>query len=419
MIKKITYLFLFFLLFPLFVFSQENPVYVGKVDGEIKAGSVVYVERIIEEARKNNAGHIILKLDTPGGLIDSTKKIVDLIEESEIDFSVYIYKSGGWAYSAGSFILLSADYAFAHPESSIGAAEPRAITGEAIEDDGKMKLAMASWMKSIATANNRNPKIAEKFVTENLAISGKEALKKGLIDGNFENIENLINEIGFSDKPIIKANPNLIETFFNTLSHPYLVSLFLSLGMIALVFAFRTGELEVSGVLGLVFLAIGLWGIGVINFSVLGLIFLAIGVILLGVEVFGDPGFGIMGGLGVILMGVGVFGFGNEPLLFPEFFDFVTLFVLGILVSLFVIFIVIGKGAIKAFKKAPVIGVEAIIGERGEVVKKIDPLGVVKIENISWSAKSFNDKKIEIGNSVRVIGIEGNTVIVKKEDEDK
>lgn len=408
---KIIFSILFLLIIPFqFSLAQETKIYVARIDSEIKSGTVEYLERVFRNAQQNNAQYIVIELDTPGGLVDSTRKIIDLISASEIEVIVYVYKQNGWAYSAGSFILLSADYAFMHPEALTGAAEPRSMIGEN-EDNEKIKMAMASWIKSIAESKGRNSEMAEKIVTENRTFNGKEAKKAELIDNTASSLNELLKIMDLTENIIIeRIEPNFFEKFFNFLSHPYLISLFLSFGLLGLGFAFRTGEFEFAGILGIIFLLIGLWGIGIIEFGILGIIFIVLGVILMLVELFVEPGFGVVGILGIISLAIGIFTFGSEPLLFPRLFDFATLFTLGSLFSFIFLFFVIGKKTITIFKSVPVTGSESIIGKKG----LIDLYGRVKIDNESWSFKTINNTTIEKGEQVEIIGVEGNKLIVKK-----
>ncbi len=407
--KRYLILTALFLFFPLSIGASS--VYVAEIDGEIKAGTVQYVNRVIMEAESDDASHLILMIDTPGGLLDSTRKIIDSLDRSSLDTVVFVNKSNGWAYSAGTFILLAADHAFVHPEASIGAAEPR-IMGDNGKDD-KMTEAMASWIGSLATRKERDADTARRFVTENLTMTGNEALEAGVIDGVASDLNEIFAILGMIEPETVLVRPNLFETVFDVLSHPYLVSLFLTLGMLGLVFAFRTGEFEIAGVLGAILLAIGLWGTGVINFSTLGIILLALGIFLLAVELLGDPGFGALGILGVVSLSLGIFNFGAEPLLAPRIFDFVTLFTIGVLSSLLILFMVIGKGVAGTFKRGPTTGPESMIGKKGKALGPIDPFGRVEVDKESWAAMSKD--RIEKDSFVEVVGIKGNTLeVIKK-----
>ena len=405
------YILLATLLITLPSFADASRIYLTEIDGEIKAGTVQYLDRAIIEAEAGQADYLVITLDTPGGLIDSTREIVDSIIESEVEIVVFVSKSNGWAYSAGSFILMASDYAFVHPEASIGAAEPR-IMGEG-EGDLKMIEAMASWIGGLAIKNGRDPEIAKKFVTENLTLNGSEALTAGVIDGTAVDFNELFSVIGIIDPEMISIQPNFFEEVFNLLSHPYLVSLFLTLGVWGLSFAFRTGEFEITSVIGLIFLAIGLWGIGVINFNLLGIALLFLGIFLIAIEVFINPGFGALAILGVISLSLGIFNFGAEPFLGPRIFDFITLFTIGVLISLLVFFMIISKEVAGTLKIKSVTGPESLLGKKGRVIDLISPFGRVDIDRESWSARSENDERIEKDLFVEVIKVEGNAVTVR------
>jgi membrane-bound serine protease (ClpP class) len=186
------------------------------------------------------------------------------------------------------------------------------------------------------------------------------------------------------------------------------------LGTLGLIFAFRTGEFEIFGVIGLILLAIGLWGTGVINFSVLGIILLLLGVFLLAAEFFGNPGFGFLGVSGVISLLLGILNFGAEPLLAPSIFDFATLFTIGVLISLLIFIIITSRGVITTFRTKPTFGPESLLGEKGKVIETISPFGRVNVNKESWSARSEDDERIEKNSIVVVTKVVGNTLIVSK-----
>jgi len=401
--KYILLLVAFLIIFPLSVSADR--VYLIEIDGEIKAGTVQYVNRAIREAESGQADYLVITIDTPGGLVDSTRKIVNSMIESNLEIVVFVGKKNGWAYSAGSFILMASDHAFVHPEASIGAAEPRVMG----EGDTKMIEAMASWIGSLATANERDSETAKRFVTENLTLNGAEALALGVIDGTAVDLNELFTALGLIEPETISIQPSWFEEIFNLLSHPYLVSLFLTLGVLGLVFAFRTGEFEITGMIGLMLLAIGLWGIGVINFNVLGITLLFLGIFLLSAEFFGGPGFGALGILGIISLLLGIFNFGAEPFLSPRVFDFATLFTIGVLTSLLILFIILSKGVARTFGMKPTTGPESLLDKRGRVIA----LGRVDVDGESWSARNEGDEPMEKGIIVRIIKVEGNTLIVR------
>jgi len=405
-------LFLFFL--PQYVVSQpENQlVYLAEVDGEIKAGTLQYLKRVVKEAEKAEAEYLVIKLDTPGGLLKSTKDIIDLLLKTEIKTVVFVHKEGGWAYSAGTFILLAADFAIVHPDASIGASQPQEMFGQEQKVAEKVIEGTVSWIKSLAEIQKRNSEIAEKFVRENLTLTGKEAKEIGIIDETAKNLDELFSKLEISEPKIKEIQPTPIERFFDFLSHPYLISLFLTLGGLGLIFAFRTGEFELTGILGLILLLIGLWGMGVITFNFLGIIFLLLGIFLLLLEVF-QPGFGILGFLGIISLLFGVFTFQGEPFLSPQIFTAVTMIVFGAILGIGILFIIIGRGVVKTLRTKPKTGPEALIGLEAEVIEELTPRGRVKIKEETWLAESLNGRIIPKGTKVEIIKVEGNTLLVK------
>lgn len=409
---------LLFLFLPFFSgATEEKPssiIYLIKIEEEIKAGTLQYFKRVLLKAEKEKADFLLIKLDTTGGLLNPTKDIIDLILKSKTKTIVFVHKEGGWAYSAGTFILLAADFAVSHPEASIGAAQPRLMIGEEItkEVDTKIVEGMSSWIKSLAEKNQRNSEIAEKFVRENLTLIGKEAKELKVINETARNLEELFSKLKIEKPKIEEVHQNFTEEIFDFLSHPYLVSLFLALGSLGLLFALKAGEFEFSGILGLLFLLIGLWGIGVIEFSILGIILILLGVILLIIEI-SQPGFEIFGVLGVLSLVLGIFTLEAEPFYGLKFFEPIVMIVLGASLMISILFIIIGKWTIKTLKSKPKTGPEALVGEVGVVKEKLVPFGKVEVKNEIWTAKSIDGENIPQNLKVEIIKIEGNTLIVK------
>jgi len=406
---------LFFLFLPveeICAQPEEGLVFVAEVDGEIKAGTLQYVKRAVEKAKAGRAELFVIKLDTLGGLLKPTQDIADLLLQTEMKTAVFVNKESGRAFSAGTFILLAADFAFVNPTASIGAAQPLEMFSQNEASD-KIVSATASWIRGLAEARSRDPQIAEKFVRENLSLTGKEAEELGIIDGAVSNLDELLLKLGIVNPEIKEIKPTFFEVFFDFLSHPYLVSLFLTLGSLALILAFRTGEFETSGLIGFIFLLTGLWGIGVITFNVLGIIFLALGIFLLFLEIL-SPGFGFFGFLGIASLIFGIFTLEREPFFQTKFFDAVTMLVLGALAGILILFIIICRGAFKTFKTKPKTGAESLVGLEAEVLEELKPAGRVRLKQESWRAESMDGKTIDINKKVKVIKIEGNTLFVEK-----
>lgn len=416
MCKKIILVITFLFLFPFFSLATEREplLYLAEIDGEIKAGTLQYLKRVVKEAEKAEAEYLVIKLDTPGGLLKSTKDIIDLLLKTKIKTVVFVHKEGGWAYSAGTFILLAVDFAISHPQASIGAAQPREMAIDEIkETDPKIIEGMASWIKSLAEANKRNPEIAEKFVRENLTLTGKEAKEIGIIDETARDLDELFLKLGIQEPKIKTISPTFSEKFFDFLSHPYLVSLLLTIGGLAIIMAIRAGEFELSGIIGVIALLIGLWGIGIVTFSFLGIGLILLGLFLLMLEIF-EPGFGIFGITGAIAILMGIFTFEAEPLLAPRFFEAMTMIVIGAALAICILFVIIGKAVAKSLKAKPKTGPESLIGLEAEVIKELNPIGQVKLREEIWQAESITSETIPEKSRVKILKVEGNTLFVKR-----
>lgn len=390
-----------------------NRVYLAEIEGKIKAGTYQYLKRVIRLAQEGKSDYLIIKLDTPGGLLKPTKEIVDLILASPVKIIVFVHQEGGWAYSAGTFILMAADFAVVHPRASLGAAQPQMPNGEAMEVNQKMIEGMASWVRSLAKINQRNTEIAEEFVRDNLTLTGQEAKEIGIIDETAVNLDELFLKLNIKEPEIRVISFTLSERFFNFLSHPYLISLFLTIGGLAIVISIRTGEFEVSGIVGIVTLLIGLWGFGVITFSFLGVGLILLGSLLLFMEIFIEPGFGIFGVGGAAAIVLGIFTFEAEPFFTAELWDPIRMIVLGAALAICIFFVIIGRGVAKSIKTKPQTGSESLIGLRVEVIKELSPRGRIQVKQETWSAESLNGETISKESKVEIVKIEGNTLYVK------
>ena len=178
--------------------SANTPsVQVLRIDGTIVPVIADYIDRGISEAEDKNATVCIIELDTPGGLLDSTERIVKRIMNANIPVVVYVSPKGAWAASAGTFITLSSHIAAMTPGTTIGAAHPVAAGGEEIPEEQMEKITefSAKWMKTIAQERGRNIEEAELAVTESKSFTDVDALNSNLIDLRADNLESLISQI--------------------------------------------------------------------------------------------------------------------------------------------------------------------------------------------------------------------------------
>lgn len=395
------------------VSGVQMSVFVVELDEEIKAGTSQFISRILKRAEEENVDAFIIKLNTPGGLLGATEEISKRLIESDVKTIVYVHRLGGWAFSAGSFILLSADISASHPSASIGAASPVGLGGEQVDD--KTVNAMAGWMRSLAEGAGKNKELAEKLVVDNLTLSGIEAKEGEVLDIVTENFEDLLVQLEMEHAEINFYEQNFFDKVLSFVSLPYLVPLFLSLGFLGLFLVFRSGEVESVGLLGAVFLLLGLWGIGSIELSLLGFLFLFLGLSLLIFEIFYTPAdFGISGLVGVLALFFGVMTFANEPF-FPGYFGQLMFWVVtGVFVAFGALFVLIGGLTTTALKRSIQFGPEVYKGRELVLKEKVDPVGVAEMDGERWSVRSVDGEVIPSGEKVEVVDLKGNTIIVKK-----
>ena len=400
--------------------DRSQPVFTIEINDDIKAGTVVDIQRAISQAEIANASHLIIELDTPGGLLQSTRTIVESMQRSSVPMVVYVHQPGGWAFSAGTIILLAADIAVVHPSASIGAAQPFTPEGGNEVQDEKIVEATISWVRGLAEETDRDPAVAERFVSENLTLRGSEALEQNAIDLIADSREELLVELGVADSELIELQPSIIAQTLNILSSPFLVSLFLTLGSLAVLLAIRSGEFEFSAAIGIILLLIGLWGIGVVEFTVLGIGLLLLGAVLVMIEVFDQPGFGLFGVGGILAILAGVFTLNEEPFYSPDIFSAANLIGLVTLLLAIAAMAFISRALARSIKSSPVSGKEGIIGKEAEVTMELAPRGRVRVGSESWQAElSDKRKKALKGSKTCIMDVRGNTLIVDTVDKDK
>lgn len=392
--------------------SPSASVFVVEVDEEIRSGTAQYVARALRRAEMAEADLFVLELNTPGGLLKATEEISRSLIDSPVPTAVYVHKPSGWAFSAGVFILLSGDISASVSTASLGAAEPVGLGGEAVGD--KTKEAAGSWLRSLAERNNRDPGLAERFVTENLTLSGSQAHELGVVDELADSLPELLTTLGVTEPSLNRLAPNLVDHLLSFLSLPYLIPIFLSLGGLGLFLVFRTGEFDSIGLAGVVFLLIGLWGMGAVQLSVVGAVLLIFGLTLIAVQLLAPPAdFGISGiiGLGSLLGGILLFA--NEPF-FPSYLTTALFYaVLGVGITAGAAFVVLGHLSVTAMRGRLKSGMEKHVGEIIEVTEDIAPVGAVTLEAERYPARLEGGGEVSAGNLVRVVKVVGNTILVE------
>ena len=436
--RVIIFFFLFFIFFfqPLAHGAETPNVLLVEITGTIDESTVEIIKDSFNSAEKNNAELIVLLLETPGGGLDQTFRIEELIAGSSIPIAGYVYPEGASAWSAGTFILMSTHVAAMSKFSVIGSCQPVQVTATGTEliNDTKTINALVSWMQERANKFDRNQTVAKEFITKNRNVNATDALRLGVVEYVAEDVSSLLEQldgktielrdgnvtVSLSDATIEQYNIPLQIQFLSFISNPLLTSILLMLGIFALIFGISAPGFgaEVFGVIAIV---LSLAGSG-FAISEISLLFLTIGGILLLLELFVIPGFGVVGIGGVISLFIGAVFLvptyaTREWVINTAWIDTIIL-VLLVLVGLFAgFFIFLIYKVLEIRKKRNAIGL--FEGETAETIDSISPgkNGYVRFRGELWNAKS--DASIPVGTKVTIDSREGSILTVHPAENDK
>ena len=422
--RKTIFLILFFIFSNLI--SQSNKVYVITIDGAINPASAEYIDSGIKQAAENSAECLIIKLNTPGGLLESTRNIVTSILESPVPVVVFVAPSGSRAASAGVFVTMAANIAAMAPGTNIGAAHP--VTLQGTMDSVMMEKATndaAAFIKSISEKRSRNVKWAEEAVRHSVSLTETEALKDSVINLIANNLNDLLTKINKKEVTTVKGKvilnttnaeiKNITMTFqekiLDLLSDPNIAYILFMLGFYGILFELYNPGSILPGIVGVISLVLAFYSMHTlpVNYAGLALIVFAIILFVLEIKVVSHGLLTIGGTISLIL--------GSIMLIKTESFGEVIRVSWGVIilvVALTVLFFTFAIGmGIKAQRKKPTTGIEGLIGEKGEAFSDLNPKGKVLVHGEIWSAES-SEGKILKGERIIVSEVIGLNLKIKK-----
>lgn len=429
---KLSLTFLFFILIFLstIVFAQNSNVLIVEISDTIDQSTVETVQESIGEAENRNSQAIILLLDTPGGGLQETIEIWELIRSSTKPFIGYVYPQGSASWSAGTFILIGTHIAAMADNTVIGSAQPVEISFEGTRtiNDSKTINALVARLQERADIYGRNKTIVGEFITKNLNLNETQALEYGVIEFVSDSIDHLLDNI---DGTIINTSagnitlhtknaeqilysPSFKIQVLKLISNPILTSLLLVLGIISLIIGIQSPGFGAE-VFGVIAILLSLIGSG-FSVSTLGIFFIAIGCLLLIIELFVIPGFGVVGIGGVICLIMGAVFLiptysNREWLISMEWTDTAIIIVLVIIGLLAAFFVFLLYKILQIRQKKTRVGI--FIGEKAKTIDRITPdkPGYVRFKGEYWQAKS--DTTIEANTKVIISGKDESTLIIK------
>lgn len=373
-----------------------------KIDGTINPVTADFIHNAIEKAKKENAECLIIHLNTPGGLLQSTREIVSDMLESSVPVVVYVSPGGSHAGSAGVFITIAANIAAMAPGTNIGAAHP--VTLQAQMDtpmNEKVTNDAAAFIRTIAEKRNRNMVWAERAVRRSYSYTETEALEDTAIDLIAKNDQELLMKIDgktieltsgtktlhTSSVIIEEYKMNVWEKILDIISDPSIAYILLLMGMYGIFFELYNPGAILPGIVGVIALILAFYAMHTlpINYAGLALIIFSILLFLLEIKIV-SHGLLAIGGIISLLLGSMMLIKSTSSLEVVRISKAV-IFSATIVTALFFLFVV-GLG-IKAQRRKVVTGKEGLIGETGEVIEILAPSGIVKVQGELWSAESL------------------------------
>ncbi len=401
-----------------------------KIDGAIGPATASYISRSIDEARTQNAQCLIIQLNTPGGLLDSTQTIVQSFLGSTVPVVVYVAPTGATATSAGCFITVAASVAAMAPATTIGAAHPVTLGGvpsggeQKLDDTMKQKLEnfSVSYMEAIAAKRHRNVDWAKSAVRESASISAEKALELKVIDLIAVDLPDLLKQLNgrvvdgktlkTADAEVSEIKMSASERVFQKLWRPEVMFVLMLIAIYGIIGELTTPGAILPGVVGAIALILALYLAAILPVNVTGLVLIALALMLFIFDVYA-PTHGVLTMGGVISFLIGSLMLFNRA--DPLFRLSLSYIIPATLVTTGFFLFVVGKG-LRAQRLPVKAGAETLIGKTVTTLTPIDSRGGrIFVEGEYWNAVS--DRPIEKGEAVEIATVQGLTLKVKTKGE--
>ena len=429
--------------------ARAGTVNVITVDGVITPGVASYIEKAITQSEEEAAVALVIELDTPGGLLDSTKDIVSSILNAQLPIIVYVSPRGAWAASAGTFITLAAHVAAMSPGTSIGAAHPvftggggptpsPPIPGQPNEEDPKApnlrdyrnekaENFTAAFIESIASERERNVEWAIDAVRNSVAISQAEAVELNVIDLVADDLDQLLELVdgraikvgreevvlATSDVQVVPLEMAPLDKFFALISDPSIAVLLFMAGLAGLYVEVQSPGLIIPGLVGVVCLILAGLAFQIIPINWVGALLMVSGLALLVAEIF-ITSFGLLFAAGIVCFAYGAYMLFRVPELSDLTVPFWSvIFPAVVVLSGFMAIVIYGVG--RSFGRPQFSGREALLGQEAVAESDIRQEGRIRVRGELWKAES--EEPIERGQRVKIVEVHDLIVRVRQATE--
>jgi len=404
---------------------SEPHALIMQVDGVINSVNGRFVSRAIEQSEEDKATLLIIELDTPGGLLGSTREIVQLLLESPIPIAVFVSPKGARAGSAGTFITAAGNFAVMAPGTNIGAAAPISSDGGDLEDTlaSKVENDAAALIRSIAQTRGRNQDKLEATVRSAASYSAQEALADNVVDLIAENVDELLSKLnGLSVQTslgtvVLETNgleirsfkKSILEHFLEVISDPNVSFLLLMVGGLGIVVEIFNPGLVGPGVIGVICLLLAFLALGNLPVNWAGVVFILLAVVLIVLEI-AVSGFGILGVGATVSLIVGGFLLFNQfgdisP--YQPFFNVNRWLLYGSSGVVGVAMTYVGLSSYQLRREVSPEKSRSLIGMQATVTAELSPRGIVLVGNETWTAISDDGRVITTGEAVEVQSEDG------------
>lgn len=406
--------------------SYASPkVIVVDVNGIIHPVTVEIVSRAIEQAQNEHADAILLRLNTPGGLMDAMRQTIEKIEASPVPVITYVTPSGGRAASAGFFLLEAGDVAAMAPGTNTGAAHPVLMNGQ-MDPEMKRKVEndAAASLRSLVTKRGRNNELAEKAVLESKSFTDKEALDGHLTDLIARDEPDLFAKLDgrevtrfdgrkqtlhLAGATVTKYQPNLRERIISAIADPNIALILVVLGALCIYIEFTSPGLTAPGVIGAISVLLGLSALSVLPINWTGVALMILAFTLFALEAK-FTSHGVLGIGGAVAMVLGAVLLINSPL--PELRIRLSVAIALALPFAFITTLLLSL-VIKARANKVITGSAGMLGETAVAVTDLAPEGKVRVHGEYWDAIAPPGDCVEAGAKVLITATQGLKLAVK------
>lgn len=386
----------------LFSFPASGEILKIVVDDTIQPVSAEYIARALDQAHRRNCQAVLIEMNTPGGLVSSTREIIEKISSSPVPVIVYVTPTGGHAGSAGIFILESADVAAMAPGTAAGAAHPVTLIGPVqVKPDDEMNRKIendaAALMRSVTSKRGRSVEAAESAVRESKSFTEQEALSGHLIDyvatspedlfrqmqgKNFKRFNGESASLNLVGQNLVPFDMTLKEHILDTLMDPNIAFLLLAVGALSLYVEFNHPGAVIPGTVGVVFILLASFALNFLPTRFAALILILGAFALFAAEAkFATHGVLTIGGIALLTLGGLLLV--DSPI--PEMrVHLLTALAVSIPLGLITAFLM--AIALKARRNKVVTGAQGLLGETGVAQTALSPLGKIFVHGELWDA---------------------------------